>query len=78
MKFEREKKWWDEERAGHYDTSDSEKWYRSGNEEYSEADESMDEVKVEVKEEEGESMNEVRQELIETESILSVVKKEEE
>jgi hypothetical protein len=76
MKFEREKKWWDEERAGHYDTSDSEKWYRSGNEEYSEADESMDEVKIEVKEEEGESMNEVR--LTETEDILPVVKKEEE
>jgi hypothetical protein len=31
-----------------------------------------------LKEEEGESMNEVRQELIETEGILLVVKKEEE
>jgi hypothetical protein len=48
MKFERDKKEWDKLRACHFDTSDSEKWYQSGNEEddekCSEEDESMDEV----------------------------------
>jgi hypothetical protein len=51
--YEREKKWWDENRAHYFDTSDPEKWYREECEECEVEEESMDEVKVEPAEAEG-------------------------